>query len=502
MFRATSKRTANNNSTPEVKLSKRNSTANGLPSARYSFRLNFYEQPPALDITLEEFETCAISRLRVLSHIESLSHRSLPYSQVASGIATYAKMHLPLSSNTARNVNLDEERRRDEIGHWVLRLAFCRSPDLRQRFVRSELALFKSRFETDDKNERAAFLKSLSFNYDTVDEDEKKLFKTELQQMLPKGSKEDAVSETWFKVPWYTVPDLVGARRVLVKGGLAFVPQSLQLSLVLQAFADRLEKALEFTAKNLPRLDEDERLGPVIDHLASSFLSGIGASDYQPSNELGDGMTVTADTIDDVARKHFPPCMRHLYEKLKKDRHLKHWGRLQLTLFLKGLGLPLDQAILFWRRSYGTSMTDDKFNKEYKYNIRHSYGQEGRRANYPPKNCQQILTQDQPGTQDSHGCPFRHFSPENLTAFLTNTYPDHFSRTSPEMRDVLDSVKASHYHLACTRVFEVTHGVKKGEGLGNGESVSHPNKWADRSRELENEVIDGIKKKEEPMDVD
>lgn len=85
-----------------------------------------YERPPALDITLEEFETCAISRLRVLSHIESLSHRSLPYSQVANGIATYSKMHLPLSSNTARNVNLDEERRRDEIGHWVLRLAFCR----------------------------------------------------------------------------------------------------------------------------------------------------------------------------------------------------------------------------------------------------------------------------------------------------------------------------------------------------------------------------------------
>lgn len=116
--------------------------------------------------------------------------------------------------------------------------------------------------------------------------------------------------------------------------------------------------------------------------------------------------------------------------------------------------------------------------------------------------CQQILTQDQPGTQDAHGCPFRHFSPENLTTFLTNTYPDHFSRTSPEMRDILDSVKASHYHVACTRVFEVTRGVKKGEGLGNGESVSHPNKWADRSRELEKEVLDGIKKKEEAMDVD
>lgn len=88
------------------------------------------------------------------------------------------------------------------------------------------------------------------------------------------------------------------------------------------------------TAKNLPRLDEDERLGPVIDHLASSFLSGLGAADYQPA-EGGSDALVTADMVDDVAKRHFPPCMRNLYERLKRDHHLKHFGRLQLGLFIK-----------------------------------------------------------------------------------------------------------------------------------------------------------------------
>ena len=86
-----------------------------------------YTTPPTLDITLEEFETFAINRLRILSYIESLQHRSLPYAQFQTQLSAYLKQYLPLSSNTARSVDLVAERRGDEIGHWVLRLAFCRS---------------------------------------------------------------------------------------------------------------------------------------------------------------------------------------------------------------------------------------------------------------------------------------------------------------------------------------------------------------------------------------
>jgi hypothetical protein len=75
----------------------------------------------------------------------------------------------------------------------------------------------------------------------------------------------------------------------------------------------------------------------VIDHLAASFLSGLGAAEYQ-SSENSSGSVVTADMVDDVAKRHFPPCMRNVYERLKKDHHLKHFGRLQLVLFLKVSG--------------------------------------------------------------------------------------------------------------------------------------------------------------------
>ena len=39
---------------------------------------------------------------------------------------------------------------------------------------------------------------------------------------------------------------------------------------------------------------------------------------------------------------------------------------------------------MFWRKAF-SKMGDDKFNKEHRYNIRHQYGLEGKRANYPAK---------------------------------------------------------------------------------------------------------------------
>jgi DNA primase large subunit len=55
---------------------------------------------------------------------------------------------------------------------------------------------------------------------------------------------------------------------------------------------------------------------------------------------------------------------------------------------------------------------------------------------------------------------------------------------SADLPEVMASVKTSHFHVACTRVFELTHGVSKGEGVGTGECVTHPNQYTSRSMEL------------------
>ncbi|CED82915.1 dna primase large subunit [Phaffia rhodozyma] len=483
MFAATSSR-RRGPSGPEV-------TKHGK-SSKYPWRLNFYNRPPPDDVTLEEFEEYAIARLRIISLIESAQIRGLPPSQLVTSYEQASKKYLPLSANTAKNVDLSAERKKDVISHFVLRLAFCGSEELRKRYLRAETTLFKIRFESDDKEERTNFLKELQLDWKLVSEPEKESLKFDLLTVT-KLDESAFRAQSFYKVHWTLVPDLVEKRKVLLKGGLAYVPQSEQLSLVLQAFSARLEAGLELTAKYLPRLDEDQRLLPILNHLSLSYLTGSASTEYtfDPDNN---SETVTAEMIDHLAPRHFPPCMRHLWNVTENVHHLKHYARLQLGLFLKGVGLSVEEALVWWRKAFlvPSKMTDDTFRKEYQYNIRHSFGLEGRKMNYAPKSCQRILTQDQPGAQDIHGCPFRHFAPARLSLFLEKDY----RISGPDLQEVMNQVKSTHYHVACTRVFELTHrsDVQKGEGLGNGESVDHPNKWFDRSWELEKSALGEVNK--------
>jgi len=75
--------------------------------------------------------------------------------------------------------------------------------------------------------------------------------------------------------------------------------------------------------------------------------------------------------------------MEHLHDELRREKHTKHGGRMQYGLFLKGIGLSLEQALIFWQTAFANK-TPDEFNKQYAYNVRHSYGMEGKRTDYTP----------------------------------------------------------------------------------------------------------------------
>ena len=150
---------------------------------------------------------------------------------------------LPLSSNTSQSPSLFAERQKDHYSHFILRLAFSSTEDLRRRFARAETTLFRLRFQQDDARERAAFISSLNFDWETVSDAEKREYATDLLASTPGVKRMD--DESWFKVDWERVPELVEGRRVLLRMGKAYVPVREQLSMVLAEFNTRLETGLE-----------------------------------------------------------------------------------------------------------------------------------------------------------------------------------------------------------------------------------------------------------------
>jgi DNA primase large subunit len=145
----------------------------------------------------------------------------------------------------SEDVKIQNERQKDHYSHYILRLAFSSTEDLRRRFSRLETALFKLRFKHDDARERQEFVESLDLAWEVVLDEEKRDLGKALLDATPSSKRQELGEGGWFKVDFETVPELVENRKVLIKAGKAYVPSSEQLSMVLASFSAKLDKGLE-----------------------------------------------------------------------------------------------------------------------------------------------------------------------------------------------------------------------------------------------------------------
>ncbi|KAI9105623.1 eukaryotic and archaeal DNA primase, large subunit-domain-containing protein [Phlyctochytrium arcticum] len=427
----------------------------------YPSSLNFYLEPPPYELTLTEFETFSLDRLRVLKAIETAQIRAGPDGDLTKYVDPVLKEHLPLGRNAVITAvgaeRLYQERRKDHISHFLLRLAYCRTQDLRRWFISQETRLFLYRFNQEEQKERNRFLRATKLEMDVISANDKERIAPQLR-LTHNLNAEELASTNFYRVPFEKVINLVARRQVYLEAGFAYVPEREQATLVVDAFSTHLAAQLEITAKAVPQLDEDDRLMPVLNSISKQYLS----KQYSPGEHRD---RVTHQDIDTLS-KHFPPCMRNLHNVLRQEGHLKHMARLEYGLFLKGVGLPLDEALIFWRRAF-FKMTDDQFTKGYAYNVRYNYGMEGKRQNYSPYSCIRIITSNQPGPGEHHGCPFRHFSQDNLRALMHR-----YGVAESGMVDITRMAKEGHYQVACTRLFEATRGThKRGGGGRNGDAA-------------------------------
>ncbi|XP_052276679.1 DNA primase large subunit-like isoform X2 [Dreissena polymorpha] len=396
----------------------------------YCSRLQLYKVPPTDTISLYEFEEYAIERLKVLKAIETASEKYVKTSDeydtfMWGQLRTTQFAKLTKSHKSQTEDEEDNFARLDHISHFILRLAYCRSEELRRWFMTQELDLFRFRFKTTSDQEKRQFLEQNDLHYESLTPDERSSI---CEKLAAASNTTSAVVETveFFKK----------------------------------------------TARALPHLEEDERLLPMLSGLSKRYL---GADYSIKKNNVGQ---ITADMIDMLSKKAFPLCMQSLHVSLRQSHHLKHGGRQQYGLFLKGIGLSLEEAMKFWRIEFCKLIDVDKFDKQYSYNIRHNYGKEGKRADYTPYSCMKIIMSNAPGPGDSHGCPFKHIDQDLLKQRLkTMNIGDQY------LDKIVSEVKTGRYNVACTRYFEATHKLPLEY---QAQAISHPNQYFEESQRASN----------------
>ena len=186
----------------------------------------------------------------VLAELETCSFRNKTPVETTTHMTPLLQTYLPLSSTSSSSVGvrddrLRKERQKDHYSHFILRLAFSSTEDLRRRFARVESTLFRLRFQSDDAGERQKFVESLNMDWEKVSEDERRELGPHLLNATPGLRRQDIDDGAWFKVDFETVPELVESRRVYLKKGKAYVPVKEQMSMILAEFGARLEKGLE-----------------------------------------------------------------------------------------------------------------------------------------------------------------------------------------------------------------------------------------------------------------
>ncbi|KAM9636425.1 DNA primase large subunit isoform 2-T3 [Morphnus guianensis] len=308
----------------------------------YPHSLQFYLDPPTENVSLVEFESFAVDRLKLLKVVENLG---VSYVRSSDSYKTKLETELRKLKFPYKALAEDdyEARRKDHISHFILRLAYCQSEDLRRWFLQQEMDLLRYRFNELTESLRQKFLEHVNLLFEAISEDLKNELANELCTSTPGMTK--VKEQMFYKVGLADAVDLFRARRVFIKDGFAYVPHKEIDVIVLNNYRTKLSKALALTARSLPSIQSDERLQPLLNHLSHSYVG----PDYSVQKNTG---KISLEQIDALSGKSFPLCMRQLHKALRDNHHLRHGGRMQYGLFLKGIGLTLEQALEFWKKEF------------------------------------------------------------------------------------------------------------------------------------------------------
>ncbi|MFX1519325.1 MAG: hypothetical protein ACFFCD_05345 [Promethearchaeota archaeon] len=258
---------------------------------------------------------------------------------------------------------------------------------------------------------------------------------------IPKGLRK------YIGVHFTKVPTVVGKRQVLLLKGWAIAPIFIFRGSIKRAFEATLKTKLEGIRE---QIKSDKSLRPIIRELR----------DYIKANEKDFVKRFEAE-ISPKGKLFqrfdlFPECMKELISILTEKGHLGHGERLQLGLFLKKLGMPMEEQKYFWYQKAvdNIGMTFEEFDSKVGYTIDHLYGKAGSGTDYEAPKCETIIT--------SYYCTFAQKGADEIMKrihieFVDKDKPTNFDQI---LEDLMGHMMNNQPQLTCAKVFELRYGKR------------------------------------------
>ncbi|GAX18509.1 DNA primase large subunit [Fistulifera solaris] len=437
-----------------IPKSNKNAESN-LPS------LNWYDTTPNYELSLDQFEVYALKRLKVLRKIEQIKMMKVTPDIIRQKLDQIIKQE-DLTDHDM-----------DEASHFILRLSYCQTEELRRWFLQQEAALFRHRLQALTEQQLAHAVRKYA-QLQPIAAAEKEKYRDALLQFTTPVEFQTA---QFYAVPFTQALSLLATRQCFLRAGSAYVPQSKVLTILEAKFRTDLARFLALLANagsfQAAQDAEASRIFPLLKNMHRALV--------QPREQqmhLPEGQVLTADNVEQFTSS-MPLCMRQIHAGLKADHHLKYQARLQYGFFLRGAQLSLEDALLFFQRHF-QKVTNEKFQKEYAYNIRHMYGKEGgtkdgRKEGQLGYGCSKIIggLVAPSSANEHHGCPFKHYDEQNLHRLLQKLNIG----DEKDRREILQQKKMQQYQLACLKHFEVTHPNAFSSDVPMDNVGNHPNAW-------------------------
>ncbi|MCQ2817832.1 MAG: DNA primase large subunit [archaeon] len=420
----------------------------------------YYDEVPEMTLDIEKLQVLVKQRYDMLRIVEDCYNKKTIMSN------SYCKLLDEFTWKAKGTTN------NDIASHFLLAVAYCKYDSEKNWFCTQEAKLYRERVVRDGYDIKDV-LEILGITFEEYkpeqenDEILQEIFSCQDDESPSSTPQRKNATETIFFVPFELAVSLVPSHNYYMRNGNIYIPKSDLVNLFEVVLTEHFQQNLRLIYNHYDELMSDGR----IKHIITTFESEREAESFKKDNDRdnisNEDKLNTIKDVDYYSSRTFPLCMYLIQHHINENSHLMHFGRLQYTLFLKGCGLPLDECLNFFRKKYEKKTPADKFEKQYAYNIRHSYGQEGKRTDYPPYSCRKIQGLNNPSSQECHGCPFKTYSDEKLRNLIT-----HMGLGEVEIATIMDKKRTNEFPLACVKYFEAKFPGANYEKVG-----VHPNHY-------------------------